>query len=80
MTSHRELVAAAEKARVDYDITHPDDSAWAITRNAHVDDLLAILRLHPKSSRDAECCGCGFAWPCPTVQIVADRLTGWSVL
>jgi hypothetical protein len=67
---------------------------WAEERDDSVDVLVSILRLHPHSEgRVMETCrtctdwsdrsdGAPFDvnWPCPTVQIVIDVLTGWGAL
>lgn len=93
MTTHADLVGAAEKARPSPALVRRNPR-WASARAQHVDDLLAILRIHTPylvgdEQRQCRACigpevGAGInlmpQWPCPTVQIVADRLTSWNVL
>ena len=75
--THTDVIVAIEQAR---EFTY---------RAEHCDDLRAIMQHHPmyQTPNDAWCDvpltslsedGCGVQWPCPTVQVVIDRLQSWG--
>ncbi len=82
MLTHSDLVDAIQRIKPVgpyLKISPGDYVTWK-----HVDDLLAILRIHQAASVGKlmpviQCQHCREYWPCETVQIVADRLTSWGV-
>lgn len=71
VVTHDEIVAAIGKGLLPL--------YYGIERNAHCDDLAALMALHDPL-QDNYCGACDQFWPCPTVRIVTFRLTAWGVL
>jgi len=80
--THAEVLAAIDKARYSFPLPTRD-------RADHCDDLRAIAERHAPDIittggvfHEALCEYCSMMepWPCPDVQQIIDRLTGWGVL
>jgi hypothetical protein len=91
--THADVLAAIDKALADPLLERGEGDVgwsydWAEERNAHCDDLRATAERHatafeyrrPDIKRVPHCTEDAKDWPCPEMQQVIDRLTGWGVL